>query len=171
MIPSALARIGNAGAPGPPMQLEVIIEIPRWSFLKRGSSGKLDFVSPLPCPFNYGSVREFIGSDDDFLDAIVLGPRLPRGARVKVLVHGAVGLTDRDMYDDKLVCSQHPLRQSERRGVLLYMSFYGRLKRVLNFFRGSGGRTESEGWKDAEGAIGRARPCEEGSPPKAPVPF
>src|SRR5437764_5233359 len=89
----------EASAPEP--SLEVVIEIPRWSFLKRGSSGRLDFVSPLPCPFNYGSVRELVGGDDDYLDAIVLGPRLPRGARVRVGVWGAVGLTDRGMYDDK----------------------------------------------------------------------
>jgi len=38
------------------MELEVVIEIPRRSFLKRGSTGHIDFVSPLPCPFNYGSV-------------------------------------------------------------------------------------------------------------------
>jgi inorganic pyrophosphatase len=33
-------------------ELEVVIEIPRGSFLKRGSSGQIDFVSPLPCPYN-----------------------------------------------------------------------------------------------------------------------
>ena len=39
-----------------PLQVEVCIEIPRGSFIKRGSSGELDFVSPFPCPFNYGSI-------------------------------------------------------------------------------------------------------------------
>ncbi|MDH3832481.1 MAG: hypothetical protein OEU48_12475, partial [Gammaproteobacteria bacterium] len=42
-------------------RLDVIIEIPRGSFLKRGSSGELDFISPLPCPYNYGSVENYIG--------------------------------------------------------------------------------------------------------------
>ena len=32
------------------IELEVVIEIPRGSFLKRGSTGHIDFVSPLPCP-------------------------------------------------------------------------------------------------------------------------
>ena len=41
--------------PAPP-EVEVIIEIPKGSFIKRGSTGQVDFVSPLPCPFNYGSV-------------------------------------------------------------------------------------------------------------------
>jgi hypothetical protein len=39
-----------------PPELDVVIEIPKGSFLKRGSAGQIDFVSPLPCPFNYGSV-------------------------------------------------------------------------------------------------------------------
>jgi hypothetical protein len=32
--------------------VKVVIEVPRGSFLKRGWSGKVDFVSPCPCPFN-----------------------------------------------------------------------------------------------------------------------
>lgn len=153
------------------LQVEVVIEIPRWSFLKRGAAGQFDFISPFPCPFNYGSVRQFIGGDDDYLDAIVLGPRLARGACVRVNVHGAIGLTDRDMYDDKLVCSRHALQQSERRRVLLLMRLYARFKRVLNLCRLRGGRTVSEGWKDARGAIARAHPCEERAGRTTPVPF
>jgi inorganic pyrophosphatase len=154
-----------------PVELEVVIEIPRWSFLKRGSTGRVDFVSPVPCPFNYGSVRGYIGGDEDFLDAIVLGPRLPRGARVSVRVHGAIGLTDRDMYDDKLVCSRGPLKARDRRLALLYMNLYGWLKRALNRWRGRPGRTACEGWQDAQGAIARARPCEEGAGARPAVPF
>lgn len=43
-------------APPEPPEVEVVIEIPRGSFLKRGSTGHIDFISPLPCPFNYGSL-------------------------------------------------------------------------------------------------------------------
>ena len=42
-------------------EVDVVIEIPRWSFLKRGSTGHVDFISPLPCPFNYGSVPDYLG--------------------------------------------------------------------------------------------------------------
>ena len=153
------------------VQLDVVIEIARWSFLKRGSSGQLDFVSPFPCPFNYGSVHEFIGGDGDYLDAIVLGPRLARGARVRVHVHGAIGLTDRDMYDDKLVCSRQPLRWWDRRLALLFMHSYGCLKRVLNFCRRRRGRTVCEGWKEAQGAFERARRYEKATIPRPAVPF
>src|SRR5690349_21828495 len=35
-----------------PPAVNVVIEIPRGGFLKRGSTGQVDFISPLPCPFN-----------------------------------------------------------------------------------------------------------------------
>jgi inorganic pyrophosphatase len=155
----------------PPLQLDVVIEIPRWSFLKRGSSGRVDFVSPLPCPFNYGSVRAFIGCDGDFLDAIVLGPRLARGTRVKVSVYGAVGLTDRDLYDDKLVCSRQPLQRWDRQMVLVYMHAYGWFKRLLNWYRRRRGHTVCEGWKDVRRALARARYCHDETKVRPSVPF
>ena len=163
--------MADDGPPDTPLQLDVVIEIPRWSFLKRGSSGRVDFVSPLPCPFNYGSVRAFIGCDGDFLDAIVLGPRLARGAHVKVRVHGAIGLTDRDMYDDKLVCSRQPLQWRDRQMVLIYMHAYGWFKRLLNWCRRRRGHTVCEGWKDARPALARARPCRDGITAQPSVPF
>jgi len=67
-----------------PTEIDVVIEVPRGSFLKRGSTGHIDFVSPLPCPFNYGSVPNYLGLEGDLLDALVLGPRLPFGTRIRV---------------------------------------------------------------------------------------
>ncbi len=139
-------------------RLEVIIEIPRGSFLKKGITERIDFVSPFPSPFNYGAVPHLVGLDGDLLDAVVLGPRLRRGTRVEVNVLGAVGLTDRDVYDDKLVCSHWPLRASQRLLVLYFFHFYARCKRLLNFYRGRRGLTRCEGWGDAHAAIARARP-------------
>src|SRR5205807_8863287 len=97
-------------------ELDVVIEIPRGSFLKRGSTGHVDFISPLPCPFNYGSVPDYLGLEGDLLDALVLGPRLSLGTRVRVKAWGAVTLTDRGMTDDKLICSDRPVnrRSGER---------------------------------------------------------
>ena len=141
-----------------PPEVEVIIEIPRGSFLKRGSTGQLDFVSPLPCPFNYGSVDKYIGLEGDLLDAVVLGPRMQRGTRVTVKAFGAVGLTDRGMYDDKLICSHRSVRSWNRFLILFFFRFYARCKGLLNYFRGRAGRNACEGWCDAEEAIARARP-------------
>jgi inorganic pyrophosphatase len=143
-------------------RVEVIIEIPRGSFLKRGSTGKLDFLSPLPCPFNYGSVPQYIGGEGDLLDAVVLGPRLPYGSRISVNAYGAVGLSERFMYDDKLICQQQPLTEGQRRFVLVFFQVYARCKGVLNLLRGQRGRSRCEGWGDARAAIERASPVQEG---------
>lgn len=151
-------------------ELEVVIEIPRGSFIKRGSSGQLDFVSPLPCPFNYGSVPDMLGLEGDLLDALVLGPRLAAGTRLRIKAWGAITLTDRGMQDDKLVCSAQPPSASERNFVLRFFHLYAKCKGVLNFFRRRPGRNACEGWCDTRRALGRARPKPE-SWQGAPVEF
>ena len=75
------APAGNASSEPP--EVEVVIDVPRGSFLKRGSSGSIDFVSPLRCPFNYGAVPTLLGLEGDLLDALVLGPRLRLGTRTR----------------------------------------------------------------------------------------
>ena len=152
-------------------ELEVVIEVPFGSFLKRGSTGQLDFVSPFPCPFNYGSVEALVGLEGDLLDAVVLGPRLSRGSRVTVRAFGAVGLTDRGRYDDKLICSHHPVGRWQRFQVLFFFSFYARCKWLLNLFRGQTGRNANEGWGDAKVAIARARPRNEAAWEGPTIPF
>ncbi len=139
-------------------EVEVVIEIPRWSFLKRGITDHIDFVSPFPCPFNYGSVPDYVGLEGDLLDAVVLGPRLPRGTRLKIRAFGAIGLTDRDIYDDKLICSSRPLSTVQCHAVLLFFHFYALCKGLLNISRRRKGRTVCEGWDDAGAAIARATP-------------
>jgi inorganic pyrophosphatase len=144
-------------APEPP-EVEVVVEVPRFSFLKRGSSGHIDFISPLPCPFNYGAVPNYIGLEGDLLDAVVLGPRLPFGTRTWVKAWGAVTLTDRGMVDDKLICSPSPLDSSQRHRVLRFFHFYAKCKGLLNVWRGRRGRNACEGWSEARQALARARP-------------
>jgi inorganic pyrophosphatase len=155
------ANHGRANARRIPIEVpevEVVIEVPRGSFLKRGSTGRVDFVSPLPCPYNYGSVPNLVGLEGDLLDALVLGPRLPFGARVRVRAWGAVSLTDRGMTDDKLVCSARPLGAGQRLAVLRFFRFYSACKGLLNRLRGRPGRNACEGWRAAATAIARARP-------------
>lgn len=135
-----------------------MIEIPRGSFLKRGSTGHVDFISPFPCPFNYGAVPTMLGLEGDLLDAVVLGSRLPRAAHVRVKVWGAIVLVDRGMIDDKLICSSAPLTDEQGRSVLRFFRFYARCKGLLNFLRRRPGRNACEGWIDAYTALGRARP-------------
>ena len=141
-----------------PPDVSVLIEVPRGSFLKRGSTGHVDFVSPLPCPYNYGSVPTHIGLEGDLLDALVLGPRIPLGSLVRLRAWGAVTLTDRGMRDDKLICSEHPLSASQRRRVLSFFRFYAKCKGILNFLRGCPGRNACDGWCKATEALSRAKP-------------
>ncbi len=152
-------------------RLEVIIEIPRGSFLKRGSTGELDFISPLPCPYNYGSVENYIGLEGDLLDAVVLGPRLRRGERVSVYAVGAIGLTDRGLYDDKIICTTDPAITTRRFPVILFFRFYAKCKGILNLFRGRRGRNACNGWCDAGEAISRARPREDSRWTGPVIPF
>ena len=139
-------------------EVDVVIEIPRGSFLKRGSTGRVDFISPLPCPFNYGSVPAYVGLEGDLLDAVVLGPRLRLGTRVRVRAWGAIILTDRGMTDDKLICCADPVNAEERRKVLRFFHFYAKCKALLNAWRRRPGRNGCDGWCEAREALARARP-------------
>lgn len=144
--------------------------MPRFSFLKRGAGGRIDFVSPLPCPFNYGAVPTHLGLEGDLLDALVLGPRLRLGTRTHVRAWAAVTLTDRGMVDDKLICSEHRPSPAEIDAVLRFFRFYARCKGLLNRWRRRPGRNACDGLRSASEAIARARPLTEdwsGSP----VPF
>ena len=112
-----------------------------------------------------------MGLEGDLLDAVVLGPRLPRGTRVTVQAFGSVGLTDRGMYDDKLICSHHHVGRWKRSLVLLFFTFYAKCKWMLNFIRGQTGRNACEGWGDADAAIARACPRNEEAWQGSTIPF
>ena len=137
-------------------QVEVVIEVPKGSIIKRRSSGSVDFFSPVPCPFNYGSIPALPGPDDDFLDAAVLGPRLRPGTRLTVPVVGAIRITDRGMLDDKLICSSRPVGKLKRFLILLFFKFYAKCKGLINFCRGHSGRNYCHGWQDAGEILERA---------------
>lgn len=127
------------------MRVVVEIDSSRGSFVKRRDDGGVDFVSPLPTPYNYGSVPGTRAEDGDRLDAIVLGRALPRGARVEVPVRAIVRFVDAGDDDRKLVCSERPLSAGERRGLVAFFTVYACAKRVLNRVRGRRGTTAFEG--------------------------
>jgi len=153
-----------------PPEVEVVIEVPRGSFLKRGSTGSIDFVSPLPCPYNYGAVPGLLGLEGDLLDALVLGPRLSLGTRLTIKAWGAVTLTDRGLSDDKLICSDRPPSRAECSEILRFFEFYARCKALLNWWRRRPGRNACDGWCEASEALARARPKGDGWA-GSPVPF
>lgn len=150
--------LDNAALELDPPEVDVVIEVARGSFVKRGSTGHIDFISPLPCPFNYGAVPKYVGLEGDLLDAVVLGPRLPFGTQIRVKAWGAITLTDRGMSDDKLICSKSPPDATERHRVLRFFHFYAKCKGLLNVWRRRPGRNACEGWCEARLALVRARP-------------
>jgi inorganic pyrophosphatase len=131
-----------------PEELEVVVEVPRGSFIKRRDDGSVDFVSPVPCPFNYGSVPDTRSGDGDRLDALVLGPRLGRGARVRVKVVARVRFTDAGQDDPKLICSDRPLGRLDRARIAGFFRFYARAKALLNRWRGKAGPTRYLGLEE-----------------------
>jgi inorganic pyrophosphatase len=128
-----------------PEELDVVIEVPLGGFIKRRDDGTIDFVSPVPCPFNYGSVPDTRSGDGDRLDAVVLGSRLARGARVRVKVVACVRFTDAGQDDPKLVCSERPLGPRDRARIAGFFAFYACAKALLNRLRGKPGPTRYAG--------------------------
>ncbi|MCE9666658.1 inorganic diphosphatase [Myxococcus stipitatus] len=129
-----------------PASPEVLIECPRFSFVKRRADGAVDFVSPVPCPYNYGSIPGLVSDDGDPLDAVVLGPRLARGQRVCVPVQGIIGFVDAGRGDPKVVCSLAPLSDAERAGLEAFFRVYALFKRGLHRARGDVPDTRFIGW-------------------------
>lgn len=126
-------------------RVDVDIDSPRGSFIKRRDDGGVDFVSPLPTPYNYGSLPGTEAADGDRLDAIVLGPALPRWARVRTEVRAVVRFVDAGAEDLKLVCASRPLTARDLAGLRAFFVVYARAKVALNALRGRRGATRFEG--------------------------
>jgi len=128
-----------------PTELEVVIEVPRYGFIKRTDAGTMDYISPIPCPFNYGSVPDTRSGDGDRLDAVVLGPTLAQGARVRRRVVAVVRFTDAGEDDPKYVCCDATPRRGELLLVEGFFRVYAGLKGGLNLLRGRRGSTRFGG--------------------------
>ena len=126
-------------------EVEVVVDVPRGGFVKRGDDGEVDFVSPVPCPFNYGSVPGTRSADGDRLDALVLGPRVARGKTVHRRVVGVVRFVDAGLDDPKLVCASVPLTSADWERIDRFFRVYAAAKAVLNRLRGKRGRTALDG--------------------------
>ena len=128
-----------------PREADVVVDLPRFSHVKRRDDGAIDFVSPLPCPFNYGSVPGTRAGDGDRIDAIVLGSRLPRGTRRSVRVRGLVRFVDAGADDPKWICADRELHARDRLLLAAFFHLYAVAKTVLNWLRGRRGVTRFRG--------------------------
>jgi len=124
---------------------QVLIETPRFSVVKRRQDGSVDFVSPVPCPFNYGCILSLTSADGDALDAVVLGPRLARGHVLQLPVVGVVGFVDAGAADPKVICSAQPPSEMALKQVATFFQLYAVAKRALSYSRGIHRPTHTEG--------------------------
>ena len=130
-------------------EVQVCIEVPRWSFVKRKADGRIDLVSPLPCPYNYGSVVGSLAPDGDPLDALVLGPRLGFGHTAVTRAWAVMGFRDDGIDDPKLVCAARAPTAAQRRGIERFFTAYAVFKRAVYLARGRPeASTRSLGWLD-----------------------
>ncbi len=123
--------------------VEVVVEVPAGGFVKRDTAGRIDVVSPLPVPWNYGALPGVASGDGDPLDAVVLGPRRVRGASVSGRVWGVVDFVDGGDPDPKLIVvpgagvGGAPVHQ--RLAIEGFFTVYARFKRVVYRLRGRTG--------------------------------
>ena len=131
--------------PGLGEEIELVIEVSRFSFVKRRPDGRVHFVSPVPTLFNYGSVPNTRAADGDPLDVLLPGPRLRRGARRRAHVLGVVDFLDGGAPDPKIVAGAPGARLGtwERAQVTTFFQVYARAKRVLD---PAGGGALYRGW-------------------------
>ncbi len=129
-----------------PPEARVVVEVPRGGRVKRTLHGRVDYVSPLPSPFNYGSVPAVPGADGEPQDALVLGPPLPVGHTGTWPVHGRVGFVDGGVPDAKWVCGAAPPDAADLRAIDTFFTRYARLKGLWSRLRG-GGRVAFLGWE------------------------
>jgi len=125
--------------------VEVVIEVPRGGFVKRRPDGSTDFISPVPCPFNYGSVLGSIAADGDPQDALVLGPKVAVGDRLKVTVWERVEFLDDGVPDDKWICGVDAPTVEDKKRISRFFTFYAWAKVGLNLIRGRTGVTRFVG--------------------------
>ena len=101
----------------------ICIEVPKGNMIKRDQFGSIDYISPIPCPFNYGSVLDVEGEDGDLQDAILLGKRKKIGFCGTYSCIAKVLFFDAGKKDHKWVFSEHQ-KIRKRELILLEMFFH-----------------------------------------------
>ena len=124
--------------------MKIIIETPKFGFVKRKDNGSIDYISPIPSLFNYGSVPNTEGADGDREDAILLGRRRKFDEVIEADVQGVVKFWDKGEYDPKHILGEKPPIFTERVVLRLFFGVFSLAKKLLNFARRKKGRTAIE---------------------------
>lgn len=144
------------------MPVSVRVDTPMGGFIKRRDDGGIDYISPLPCPFNYGCVPDTPSADGDALDAVLLGARVGGGTTTTSRAWAVVDFVDAGCEDPKLICADEAPSRSQRARVMAFFRAYAWLKAALNAARGTSGVTAYRGWRwlpDEGGEASKDRPC------------
>ena len=119
------------------------IETSKGSFVKRNEDLGVDFVSPLPCPFNYGHIKGEVGGDGDPLDGVLLGATQPSGVEISARVVGCVRFLDSGEVDDKWILKEHgSITKGEKIVLWSFFHSYALLKRLSAPIRGASGQSK-----------------------------
>ena len=115
-------------------ELVIRIEIPRGSFIKRElhDGSRVAFVSPLPCPFNYGYILGSSGEEGDPEDAIFFGGACKVGDEIAGQAIGKVLFLDKGERDNKTIISDKPLSRSQKWVLMTFFSLYAIAKRLVS---------------------------------------
>ncbi len=121
----------------------VEVEIARGGREKRHPDGSLDYVSPVPAPFAYGSIVGELGGDGDPLDVIVVGCAPRVGERCSLRLVGCVSARDRGLVDDKWVAAPtEVVRRRDRWTVGLFFLVYPTARAWIDAVKRRPGRFE-----------------------------
>lgn len=119
-----------------PAYVQVTVEVSFGAFRKQDANGNTDFWSPIPSPFNYGRVGGIVGPDGEDQDAVLLGPRRPRGYSEVARIVAVVRFVDGGVIDDKWICSNRPLRKRDIAALKSFFALYAWAKRRRDRLRG-----------------------------------
>jgi inorganic pyrophosphatase len=115
-------------------RVTVRIETPRGNFVKRdwvGGRLRVAFVSPVPCPFDYGTVVGEPSADGLGRDAVWLGPRKKALDEVGGVVAAVVRFRDGGAADDKwVVTATGSLTPRDAKRLERFFRFYATVKRM-----------------------------------------
>ena len=139
-----------------------VLTVRRGAFVKRRTDGSVYYVSPLPCPFDYGEVPGTMAADGDALDVVVWGA-LPAdavgpGDDYALALQGAVDFYDDGVVDTKLIVGDTAPGASGRVAILAFFRLLALAKSLRGMVRQrGGGRSRVVGWLDATAATERLR--------------
>ena len=130
-----------------PEKVCVRIEVARGGVIKRELHGEggVDYVSPIPSPFNYGYVPGSMSEDGDPVDAVVLGKRLAVGEEVELPLVAYVRFVDAGKPDHKLVLSDSPITKAQLSRIRAFFRMYALARRMINHLQKKRGRTKFYG--------------------------